>query len=338
MVVANSLWSVLSICVISLLLGACTRGIHSPSSQIKIELPEHNQLQNKSLSVNQAFPVDKKACFGVNVTASDLEQTLGCHPPLSEFSGFVQGGGTLTIDVPQGEGRKFDLYVHFVDQDKTCPTWDSNFNKNPLNFLKLYLAGSTSNVNLSTEQETVSITLNFPGLQNHVAKTLAGACSRGKLRGELHSDGRLFQYGETAKSLVLSQSSTISFYERKSDSAYTNSNIAQLGASNSLNIVSDLEVSPYINSVTKKPDSNEIYGLDLSGKIYQVDLTGQAKTGFTCPFERCQLPRWIQSISAGRDKQLYALDHGGNIYEVTANGLVTTGEKVSPSVTQVSFY
>lgn len=105
----------------------------------------------------------------------------------------------------------------------------------------------------------------------------------------------------------------------------------------------EILVPPYIRSVTQKPDSPEVYfGLQEDGQIVQLDVdNGTVMSNYTCPFVTCQVPVWLQSISAGKGDKIYGLDHGGNLYDIQISlGVLNMvlEEKFSPAVNQVSYY
>lgn len=152
-----------------------------------------------------------------------------------------------------------------------------------------------------------------------------------RLRGSLDSSGNI----ETASSVLL-QAMTIleSFGLDFGGGLVTGSSSNFIDAEN-------ISVKSEVYSLTVKPDTQVVYGLLQGGQIVQVDrTTGGYIEPATCPFNvtNCQVPAWMQSVSAGLAGNLYGLDHSGNVYRLEAAASFDLNVKVGAHIQQVSFY
>jgi hypothetical protein len=328
---------------------ACSRdsggGSAKDQSSISIKMPSRNELAQSLISQNVTLPSDKRVCYGIHVSGSDIPVALpatSCHGNFSQTAGFVAEGESITMSINKGSGRIFELYVYLTELGSTCPSWDSAFEANQKNYDKVILSGTSGQVNLVNDDESISISLNYPGIDNSVG-TLSGnnACLSTPPPAILHatmgSDGSLVDIVSNPDvALAFAKPFWEWFFELVVGSL-TASDVSGV-TNSSLITFSDVEAQRYLKSFSRKPDEDEIYAMDESGLIYQVLPGGTVSSSYTCPFATCSVPVWVQSISPGRGNKLYALDHGGTIYEVTASDLVPVGITVLPSVTQVSYY
>ncbi len=326
----------------SLALAACSRSTDSSSSMEKSRV---SFLVPIGLSAQVALPVGKKACYGVKVSAPDIKGALNsCNAVFGQYVGFKPEGQSLTIDVQKGENRNFSLIAYLADENENCPNWDSNFSASFALLQNTYVVGTTSAVSLKSNDETVTINYEFPGISNNMAvqENLASC----KLKGSLISNGNVLNpQGEVISSLE----TTEAYYSTSLSGVFNVGFVTTSGVLN-LAIASPAQIPEYVYSLTRKPDTGDVYGLVGDGRIVKVVLPNMATSaGFispasieeltTCPFTvpNCKVPAWIQSISVGYTSELYGLDHGGNIYSLQATGIVQE-DKVSEAVRQVSYY
>lgn len=325
------------VCFISV---GCTRPDAELKSKISISIPK----SEGPISQGATIPADKKACYGVKVSGpgiSPMPQTCGAD--LGIYGGFVEEGGVLSLDVPKGDSRTFDLVIYLAGAGEPCPAWTQSFGAYTGQLKSTYLAGRTEGVSLKNADETVAIALNFPGVGSDLATAqgLVGCINRLK--------GRIFSNGDVLDSAgnLLAGSSPVNeyfFWSPMSDiygiGFITSGGLLNLGSG------APLEIPPFVYSVTRKPDNGVMYGLIGDGQIVSLSPSGSVAlvnelSGANCPFavDNCHVPAWMQSISAGFGSELFSLDQGGNIYQLGFGGTVTsTGDQVEPSVTHVSYY
>ena len=197
----------------------------------------------------------------------------------------------------------------------------------------MYLGGTASGVNLSKEEEVLSLSLVFPGSANTVfaAYNMASCSGASSLRARLDSSGNIIEANGT-----LNQSFGIleSFWRNLT---------GQVTAVSSSNFVSpvDTSIRPDIFSLTMKPDTQKVYGLLAGGQIVEMDIVSDVySVPSPCPFNvtNCQVPEWMQSISAGKGTDLFSIDHSGNVYLIEGSNPVDLVQNVGPHTQQISFY
>lgn len=330
---------------IALLLGACSRPQQELSSQVTFRAPSlKNRAKNSAMA---ALPADKKACYGINVTGPGIAITHDgeCGLKLGIPGGFIAEGESMVVYVPKGESRTFSVIMTLVGTNESCPSFDGGFVSSLANAHKSYLAGSTSEVTLVNDEESVSIAVSFPGeTQTIAASATAGSCqSLSGLKAALYANGDVLD----ANGLLLTNYSS----PINEGLYFTGINdvlgVGIISSGGILNLVSANAVNfpPEVHSVTRKPDTGKYYGLFQDGKIVELSISGgvgsyTAIAAGSCPFSvsNCSVPVWMQSISAGYGTDLFSLDHAGNIYKLSTTGPTDTGVSVSPAVTQVSYY
>jgi hypothetical protein len=293
------------------------------------------------VSALEALPTDKKICYGINVTGPGITApSVPCLTSVGTVAGFAPENSDLSIVVPRGSGRSFELLVALVELDADCPSLSTaGLNSSTLN--RTFISGRTDNVTLSNPEETVTIQLSFPGLDKAMAKepNVASCLTADRHKGSLYSNGDVTY----ASGAILSESSPIieSFYITPLGDVH---GIGFISSSNMLNFDSSpVNLPPQVYSLTRKPDTGGLYGLLHSGQIVEVSLSGDSTLvtiPLSCPFSAigCKVPVWMQSISAGNFDELYGLDHAGTVYRIDAFGANETGFKVSEAVSQVSYY
>lgn len=306
----------------------CTRP-ENASSKISIKTPGAQAIRAAA-----AFPPGKKVCYGVNVTGVGIVGGAGLTCSGSGISaGFVPENSELIVEVPKGSKREFELFVFLAEPADNCPEFSTSLDK-----LKLF---STGKAVADTEAAEMSLEIQsvFPGATNSLA-TLSCNSPSG-LKAKLMSNGDLLDAGD----VLLAASSPVA--EGAWTSPFADSlGVGVLSSGGYVNIASDnLKIPDSVFSVTRKPDDGLYYGLQHDGQIVKLVRDGSefqmsAVAAGACPFAvtNCQVPVWMQSISAGYGTELYGLDHGGGIHKLTATGPVETGVSVDPSVSQVSYY
>ncbi len=322
-------------------LSACQRASNSEASSTSVTILAPGNLDIVGVQ-SLAMPADRKICYGVNVVAADIpiEQSGSCHPPLHLKAGFVESGQALFLAVPTGTNRTFELYAHIISKSSECPSWDATFQDAQDNFFQTYLIGKTVGVNLSSAEQTVNIEYEFPGDGASLASQSAGACGTApKLHALIYSDGQIAKVSSAVETPLDISYAYIEYFYELILGGLSSSSVQTVTSSQQLNLGNDVQLPEFLRSPTRKPENeNQIFAIDLGGSVYQLNAQGSIEPGFVCPFETCELPPWVQSISAGRGQSLFALDHAGQIYRVRKSELVQLGVTVNEAVTQILFY
>lgn len=329
----------------------CTRpsaNKNSNQSQISFRAPSSNDFF-KASTQSSSIPAGYKACFAVNVIASDLptSQHNSCSPKLGSFAGYVEGNANLSLSVPKGSARTFQLIVQLVPPTQSCPQLNPAHLSDYDTLRFTYLAGQTAGIDLKKDEESVSIKLEFPGLLDSEGSKLSAVClPNPSLKAYLSSSGHVYSAAATQLPLFSAETNEGFYMTGYADGT----GIGQISASSSVSFNGSVaaQVPSWLTSLTKKPDQGTYYAIDLEGQIYQLQLDASMSTpvklGVTagdCPFSvvDCKVPPWIQSISAGYNANLFGIDHGGNLYQLGAAAPVLMSNVIlNESVSQVSFY
>lgn len=323
------------------ILSSCSRPEESKFSKVSIQIPSGFSKSSVS-SLANTEPSGKKFCYGVNVTGSGIANApSACGPIAGVFGGFAEEGGAIELLVPNGPARTFELFVYTATIGAACPAWNAAFMQSSGNALSTYASGKTEGVNISGDT-AVSIAMNFPGVGSDIKTTLANPSCGGSLKGKIYSNGDVVDSNLTVA--IDSQPYLEGFYNSGLGDIF---GIGYFSSTNMLNpdAGSAVQFPSEIYSITRKPDSGEYYALTSGGNVVLLTLSGAtgsytSLTSANCPFnvDNCQVPEWMQSISAGFGTDLFSLDHGGNIYSLSGGNANSTGVSVEESVSQVSFY
>lgn len=321
----------LAVFLIAVALVGCTR--LESKSKVSIQMPDRAALQ-RSIKKQVALPTDKKICFGINVTGSGIPTTPGIScGGTGLYAGFVGENETLVVgEVPRGE-QKFELLVYLQNLSDPCPQFDLGTMSTDANKARLFSSG-TSTATISGDT-TVTINVDFPGANSPLTSSCWG------LKAKLLASGDLLD----ANGTVLAGSSPVveGAFKTPFDDVLA---IGMFSSGGFVNIASDnIKVPESIHSLTRKPDTGVFYGLRQDGTIVKLNLSSGAFSEeeispAACPFlvTNCQVPLWMQSISAGYSKDLFGLDHAGTIYSLKDTGPAELPINVGPFVTQVSYY
>ncbi len=153
-------------------LSACKRAQdEATSSKIQIRIPTLQEQSSaiKSSAVSSTVNYNL-LCFAINVTGPDIPVTTGastCNVERGIFEGSVAPGQSLTVMVPMGSSRNFEVYGFLRNNtSEACPTaFGSNWNW-PLQ--KVYLLGQTNGVDISTPESSVSIGFSIPQSEQNI--------------------------------------------------------------------------------------------------------------------------------------------------------------------------
>ncbi len=156
---------------------SCTRKLETTSTSIIIQAPKK---WNKSASSLNAFPDNRKICYGVNVTAADLidAPANSCEPDRGIMAGYVEAGVPLEVEVPKGAGRRIEVLAFVFPEgiNDPCPQMRNTFTD--VDMARLYTIGVAEGVELKDSEQQVNIQANFPDQANHWAadKAIPGSC------------------------------------------------------------------------------------------------------------------------------------------------------------------
>ena len=165
----------LSLCFILLIpLLGCNRPL-TGSSTLTIQVPK----TLGKVGVLEALPANRKACYGVSITAEDIPTQIPntCSPKTGILAGFVEPGQSISASVPRGTNRSIQLYV-FLEapgENTPCPRLQPNFSAKQL--LNTYLVATKEGIDITKSEVVVNITMNFPGVAQTLAQTLGAASS-----------------------------------------------------------------------------------------------------------------------------------------------------------------
>lgn len=131
---------------------------------MSISFPTVSQLHGnervESLSTTYDF---SRACFAVNVTASDIPTRVNstCDVPTGIFVGFVKPGATLTLSVPNGSARKLEI-IAFKRSSSADPCPENRANLAGLGLSRLARVGLVSSFDALQPEVTLDVTLSSP--------------------------------------------------------------------------------------------------------------------------------------------------------------------------------
>lgn len=236
------------------------------------------------------------------------------------------------------------MIAYLVNENENCPEWNASFGAYLSQLQNTYVVGMTSGVSLQNNDESVTISYEFPGVANNISEVKGLMGCLNKLKASVFSNGDVVDFNGN----VLSGSRPINAGFYQTEFSNDSLSIGYITSGGILNLGGPLAVKipEYVRSLTRKPDTGLFYGIIGEGQVVNISISaGVASvinlTASNCPFavDNCMVPAWMQSISAGFSSELYGLDHGGNIYSLQSSGAaVSTGDSVSPAVTQVSYY
>lgn len=134
-----------------------------------------------------SFPVNRKACYGINVTGNGIEGAAGttCSPSTGVIAGFVEPGQQISAAVPQGSDRTLELYVYLLPENdsSSCPGMSPAFSATQL--LNIYRVAKVEGLSLNKPEQVIELTAVFPGVNNHLAATFSmpATCTAAALPG-----------------------------------------------------------------------------------------------------------------------------------------------------------
>lgn len=160
-----------------LVLCACTRPNSQGNSKLVIVAPE----AFGKVGALATLPTNRKACFGVNVTADDISGAAPstCSPATGVVAGFKTSEEKIEASVKKGTSRKIDLYMYLQKEgvNQPCPSMGSRFASSMLS--DLFLVASKSGVDFVNEVTEVEMTISFAGVANSLASSYPASCMAG---------------------------------------------------------------------------------------------------------------------------------------------------------------
>lgn len=329
----SSMKNILAFAALILLLASCNRELNKDRSLVQIEIPQTFQ--------KSEFNTSAIRCFAVNVTGTGIAaEKNACSPAVGAKAGFTSGG-TVELEVERGEGRRIELYMMEVSDDGTCPVWDAAFQANgKVQFGRVYRVADKT-VSVNQEVVAVELTVQIPAsTQTLLAEQTA--CPKGNMQAKVLRNGDILNAANAPFSPDLS-SLNVAGVTKADESTTSSSGNGIVTSGNFLKIGGfEFQLPEYLQSVSQKPDSKEIFGMLADGSIVRVDVsTGQTVdlTSTTCPFATCTIPVWAESFSAGLGSDLFFKDHGGQIYKaLSGGGHQVLTPAVAPFVHQVVMF
>jgi|GEM_PF-5779198 len=199
--------------VISGLLAGCSLKNNGGHSSVAVRIPTLAELNSKGsaqkvtgLSLSATDMTWDKACFMFTVTASDIPNTstATCDLPNGVFSGSVApstpgSSQSVTLEVPKGSARRFDVYAYFRQSTtETCPV---QTNINAFSKDRVARLGFTDNISLQLDAETVNIDISLPTQTILAQGALPASCSSAASSGPMNA--RAVSGTQTAVTTVL---------------------------------------------------------------------------------------------------------------------------------------
>lgn len=148
--------------VFTALLCSCTNKIEKRSLVID------TKQFSKSVSVLNTFPADKKRCWGVDVSATDIatQPENLCRPKLGIAEGYKAEGEALEVIVPKGTERSIRIVASLVDLGAACPSV-----KDLNDYSNSYLIYETT-MDLTESETSIDLIPTFPGTSNNIKDQL----------------------------------------------------------------------------------------------------------------------------------------------------------------------
>jgi hypothetical protein len=78
----------------------------------------------------------------------------------------------LTLEVPKGTGREFELFLYLAEPGTICPAFNSSYLSISQAYLRTYKVGKAVGVDLTQDNESVSINLDFRGISQNLLADL----------------------------------------------------------------------------------------------------------------------------------------------------------------------
>lgn len=158
-------------CLLLLAVGCSRKSVVDGASRISIVVPAEEAFNSK-ISALAHYEGFRKKCYAVVVSAADIVGGSGnaCTPKFGLTAGFVAAGGSVDLEIPNGTGRKFELYMFLQKpgENNPCPVMSSALSNEQL--AQTYLVGVKENIALEGGTVNIEFTENFPGLSQHLAQ------------------------------------------------------------------------------------------------------------------------------------------------------------------------
>ena len=310
----------------------CSRDVgDKATSVLRITAPS-----SQKLGALAAPPSGFKVCYGVNVTAEDINNTAStCGPSLGSFQGFVKADSNLTVEVPSGVNRKVELFAYMsTNTDAKCPTWTADCTSSV--HCSLYRVASAEAVDMEADEVTVTMEATFPTDldQNIVATDSTSSLCTSSVRGGLNMAGEILDSSFSVLGTPSTNLASSSVYENSAGTGFEA--VTRSMASTESATFTPL---PQIRAISRKPDTGELYGMTASHELVKMAADGTYSSLTNCPFATCQLPIWFKSFSMGNGVAVFGLDWGGSVWQVDSSTSVTQKSSGIPlHVQQVVFY
>lgn len=334
---------------VSLILISCQRPTEK-TLRVHIQIPEKKIAQTKTNT--KLHPLNnQKECYAVSVSGPGInQQNLTCAPSVGLLVGFKLEGETLSLEVPQGSNRLFQVYMY--QTDSSCPNLGEVLTNHTSgdHLAKLFMVGETLVSELRKAEEIVYIDIkdiNNPSQENLWTKnSLGDSCPIA-----LTPKALLFHSGKVTnadESLSLNHSLspiTQSLIPINTSSEFNlNDFIIQSTADQLITLngsANDLSLPAIFKSYAPHPAlATELLALDHGGNLWIVNRTTALSTQLSknnCGLSACAIPLWMQSFSV-QGQKIYGLDHAGSLYLLSESGdPVFIKQMANQSLAQVVF-
>lgn len=157
----------------------------SDKSTVAIHFPKVNQLASHKVGAMAGFEWNR-ACFVVNVTASDLNKPQAtCDIPVGVFRGAVAPGDSVSLEVPKGYNRKLEIFTYMrASSTDNCPQLSDGFGT--LEKSKIVRVGEVSSFDTQVPEVTLEVSLSAPSSGSSIISQyhLPASCDKKRLSAE----------------------------------------------------------------------------------------------------------------------------------------------------------
>lgn len=159
----------LLVMAVSVMNFACSPRGEKKESTVQIQLPS-------SRGVLAAPPTGRSSCYAINVMAPDLpsQAAVSCLPATGLSLPFSPEGATLSMLIPMGSDRVFEVYLLLKADGDTSPCEPLGLADPALNAEQIYKVAVAGPLVLDQPEMSLSIKASFPGEAEHLAKLNSG--------------------------------------------------------------------------------------------------------------------------------------------------------------------
>ncbi len=134
-------------------------------SSVRFEMPPHPDVSLKALNQNVSAS-SVNFCYFANVLGTGISETpYSCAPRIGTNTGFVAPRSSVELEIIKGTGRVVEVYGYMTQAGETCSALPADLSGVPLN--RVFRMGRVEGVDTSADTTTVTLTITFPGVNQH---------------------------------------------------------------------------------------------------------------------------------------------------------------------------